>query len=814
MRKPSALVRRGLLGVFILLLIGGNIWVVRRQFPPAERRKNEAYDAGLRALTTQQDFAAAELHFRVYLEVDDRKPHVHYLLGLALQQQGKLQAAGEAFRAGISLNDNLDDARLALAEIAKTELDYLEALKQLNAAIAQDPTPASVYQYRGDLMVEIGDRAAALADYEETVRRDTVAYRAYLAMGDLLMSRGLITHSALDTNAAASHFRAAKEICLQRKTESNKREMLIAMAKAISGEVRTSQDRSLEEAIKLLEEVRDLDPDDPEPVLLLGDFFRRMGDNKEAERTLTSALRRWRTSAVFLALHDLYKDLEEFGKARTTLDDAIKEDSADAGLRIRLIAYLVERGEFDDAEQEAQRAGALMGEDFRIHEALGDLATERSRRMAGTTDSNSDTVEELHAESLLRYERALALRPQSLRLKKKLAGRLIESFLRRGEDAVPTEEEKQARTYLEDVLQVNRLDTEALAWKARFRLLDGEYEGVVNDLEPALQAPAPSLDALRILGVTAHRIGRDQLAVEAFRLVVVRLTNRNRKSERDDRLASATDWRNLAGAELATGNLGATKREARDGRLAWPNDRELTRLQAIAAFRLGELKQARDVLKEARRVFPGDVALRLLYAKALEESGDQKGAEREFRSALDEFPDKNTRARYFAYLARTGRASEAEDGFLALVASEPDDPEALLALGDFYVRQGPQKHALALVQYEKAFGLTESPGSPLLRMVELHLIQAPRDPAALLAAQDAAARFANVLPEDPLNFYIRGKLALAQGQSEDALAELDRYLELREKDATAHFYRSRALRAARRLPEAQVALKRARTLAP
>lgn len=813
--RVPAWVRRSLFGAFVLALSVGNVWVVRRQFPPKERRRNEAYDKGLTALSVEHDYRAAELHFRTYLELDPTKSHVRYLLGLALQQQGRNDEAGAAYAAALEDSPNLDEARLALAELAKLEQDYKEARRQLDLAAAEEPTPANVFQYRGDLNVEIGDRAAAMSDYEEAIRRDSLAYRSHLALGDLLMSRAVLTGSPQDRAVAAAHFHDAENICRERLIPVvNEKEMRILMAKAISGEVRVKQQRSLSDAVKELERVRELDPDDHEPVLLLAQFLRRMGDYQEAERTITSALKQWPTPDVYLALHELKLEQKEPGAARKALEDAIAGNSEDAGLRIRLMGFLVGQGLFDDAAKEAGRAATLLGDDFRVHEAKGDLASEHARSLERSGSTDTAALDTLRAEALGEYRHALDQRPRSLRLKKKVAGELIASFLRRGDDAVPTEEEKAARKYLEDVLEVNRMDTEALAWKARFRLLDKEYEGVVTDLEPALDAADPSLDALRLLGAAAVHTGRDELAARAFDRVVARLTNRADDERRDDTLASAADWRNLVNAELGEGNNGKALDAARFGRRAWPADRELPRLLAVAAFRLGDAKQARDVLRAARHDFPGDVAVRGLYARALEETGDLPGAETELRSLLDEFPDKDSRSRYFAFLARTGRGDEAEQGFLALVASEPGDAQTLIALGDFYARQGPEKHGPALAQYEKALELTDVPAGPLARIVELHLTTAHRDAAALLAAESALERLRAVAQDDPLLLYLDGKLELARGRNDAAIAALTSYVERRDRDAAGHYYLARALRAAGRLEDAKARVLEAVALDP
>lgn len=72
-------------------------------------------------------------------------------------------------------------------------------------AIAIEPREVLFYSLRGDVRIKQGDYAAALANYDDTVRRDSGYYRHYLV-------RGLLRERLGDRAGAWSDFERSVQV--------------------------------------------------------------------------------------------------------------------------------------------------------------------------------------------------------------------------------------------------------------------------------------------------------------------------------------------------------------------------------------------------------------------------------------------------------------------------------------------------------------------------------------------------------------------------------------------------------------------------
>jgi tetratricopeptide (TPR) repeat protein len=813
-RGVPAWARRTILAVVVAALLAGNAYVLKKQFPPAERQKNAAYDAGLRALDIDRDFATAEIQFRKYLEIDPHPARVRHLLGVALQYQGKDQEARAEYAKVLEQEPEFDEARVALAEMAMNEQAYEDAFRQLDLAKERDPTPTAVFVLRGRILAATGDQEGAVAAYRETLRRDPESYECAIELGDLLMARSVLGGSFADRQAAAGVYHDAEEVLRRRLANTQDKRLRLLLAKAISGQARVLQQRELSEAVAELRKAAELDPDDPEPALVLGGFFRAAGNLEEAERVLEDARRKWKKPRVYVAVFELYRDQRRTDDAIKVLRDAVGEWMDDASLRVRLVGYLAALGRLDEAEREADAAQQLFATDESVLAARGDLARERAVR--AERDGDPEAAAAHRAKALAAYRRALEIRPRSLRLKKLVAGELIEGMVRRPPGSAMSDDEKFARAAIEDVLRVNARDAEALGWNARLLLVDGKSADVVKSLRPVLDSAAPPLDTLRILGAAAARIADHKLAAAAFTRVVElqRDTEREKSKDATGFGPPASDWWNAVHATLAAGQEEAAIELALVAVRLQPQSADLRRELGGAYLARGAAADAVKTLRQARTDFPADAGIRVLLARAWESSGRIDAAEEELKLAVVDLPGDLTRTAYFEFLARTGRAQAAEDGFLALVASDPDSPGGYLRLGDFYLSLDPPKTEAALAQYRRAFDLSKGAAGPALRIAELQLGLAAKSPEGFAEAEKSVESFAKTWPDDPWCGYLRGKLALAGGRPADAVPLLANFTELMPSQSAGHYYLAAALRAGGKTDEAVAALEKAAQLAP
>ena len=815
-RRVPSWARRTILGVVVAGLVGVNAWVLRKQYPPVERRKNAAYDAGLKALDLDKAegrFARAEVEFRRYLEIEPRQSRVRYLLAVALQFQGKKDEAKAEYARMLEEAPNSDDARVALAELAQADQAYEEAFAQLDLAAKEEPTPTAAYVLRARLRASTGDQERAVAAYREVLRRDAESYESAIELGDLLMARSVLGGSTSDRQAAAAVYRDAEEILRRRLANTDDKRLRLLLAKAIAGQARVLQARELGEAVAELRRAAELDPEDPEPTLLLGAFFRSSGNLEEARRILEDARTKWKRPSVLVALHELYAEQRRTDDAVKVLQDAVAAWREDASLRVRLVGYLTTLARLDDAEREADAAQQLFPKQEQVHAARGDLHRERAVRAESAGDAK--TAEAERAKALAAYRRALDLQPHSLRLKKLIAAELIEGMVRKGPGAAMTPDEQFARSAIEEVLRVNAHDAEALGWQSRLLLADGRFKEIVKSLRPVLDTPAPPLDTLRILGMAASKLGEHRLAADAF----VRVVAMQRDPDREKSGAAGAgpppeDWGNAIHAALDAGRVEVAVELGATAVRRHPEAVNLRRELGAAHLTKGDTAAALKVLREARAEFPQDPAVRFLLARTWEQGGRIDAAEDELKTAVVELPGESSRREYFEFLGRTGRAELAEQGFLAMVVSDPTSPAGHLKLGDFYLALRPSRPQAALEQYQKALELTHGAPQVLLRIAELELGLAARDAGAFAEAEKVVGAYVKAVPDDPWCDYLHGKLALAGGRPAEAVDLLTRFTEKVPQVSAGFFYLSNALKGAGRVEEALAAMEGAAKLAP
>jgi tetratricopeptide (TPR) repeat protein len=817
---PPAWARRTLLGVVVASLVGANAYVIRKQFPPVERRKNEAYDAGLRALDLDSDpdrFVRAEMEFRRYLELDPRHRRVRYLLGVALQAQAgeaKLDEARAEYGRVLVEDPDFDEARVALAEMAQAAQSFEEAFRQLDLARERDPTPTAVFMLRARLLAATGDQDGAVVAFKETLRRDPDSYESSMALGDLLMARSMLGGSSADRQDAAGNYKNAEEVLRRRLANTENRRLRVLLARSIYGQARVLQKRQLGEAVTELRRAAEADPDDIEPTLILAEFFRTAGNYDEALRILEDARRKWTqpadASRVLVKLHELYGDQGRPDESLAALREAVSRSIDDPALRVRLVGHLASLGRFDEAEKEADAAQQLFPQDENVHAARGDLARARSRR-----GGSAEEVAKRRAEALDAYRRALALRPHSIRLKKLVAGELIEGMTAKPAGAPPSEDERLALRCIEDVLRVNARDAEALGWRARLLLVEGKYDDVVASLRLLIDASAPPIEALRVLGTAAALVAEHRLAADAFARVVSMQRDPAREAgpEAVGTGPSALDWFNAARAARDAGRLDVAVELGLVGARLRADSVDVRRELGAAQLAKGDAASAVRTLSAAKTEFDKDAGVRVLLARAYEASGRIDVAEEELKNAVVDLPTEATRMAYFEFLARTGRAAAAEQGFLSMTASDPDSPGGWLILGDYYLSLKPPRTQAALEQYKKALELTRGGAAPLLRIAELHLGLAKRDPAAFTDAQAAVDAFVAAAPLDPWADYLRGKLALAGGRPADAAPLLSKFTAKVPTSAEGAYYLGRALRDLGRYDEAIASMERAARIA-
>jgi len=127
-----------------------------------ERRAYAALDAG--------EAARALKLADTLLRKDPRAPRAHHVRGLALAELEQPDAARVALRQACKLAPTPWEAQLDLAELLFLDLEDPDgALRLLDEVLARRPAPSlsgPAGQLRGEILLALGDPAAALAAYE------------------------------------------------------------------------------------------------------------------------------------------------------------------------------------------------------------------------------------------------------------------------------------------------------------------------------------------------------------------------------------------------------------------------------------------------------------------------------------------------------------------------------------------------------------------------------------------------------------------------------------------------------------------------
>jgi protein O-GlcNAc transferase len=176
--------------------------------------------------------------------------------------------------------------------------------------------------------------------------------------------------------------------------------------------------------------------------------------------------------------------------------------------------------------------------------------------------------------------------------------------------------------------------------------------------------------------------------------------------------------------------------------------------------------------------------------------GSQRGA-RDLPQAL----------RQAVALHQRGNPAEAEKRYRAILAMQPDQPDALHLLGVVRHQQGDHAEAQRLL----AAAVEANPNSAVVRINHGLVLQAQGDwQGALMSFERALA----LAPNDFDALFNRAYALAALGRNEDALAGYGQALAVKPDSGDLHYNRGNALNALGRCDEALASYERALALAP
>ncbi len=164
------------------------------RLPEAERKDWQAVWADLTALLIRLHRAEIRLY------PDD--PAVHFLLGNALREQGKLNEAIDAYRAMVRLQPSGVEAHTSLGIALADQGNLEDAIAEFRAAIRLDPHDPKARHNLGKALANRGRWDEAIAEFRAAIRLDPreAEYRNDLA--GALREQGMLAEAVDECHAA------------------------------------------------------------------------------------------------------------------------------------------------------------------------------------------------------------------------------------------------------------------------------------------------------------------------------------------------------------------------------------------------------------------------------------------------------------------------------------------------------------------------------------------------------------------------------------------------------------------------------------
>lgn len=231
-----------------------------------------------------------------------------------------------------------------LGDVHLQNRNYTEAQSKYEEALAIDPADAKAQLGLAHVARQRGELAAALKGYEATIALDANEAEAYVQAARIHLSQGAPEKATATAEALE-------------KIEPLGGLLLRASIFRAQGQT--------EEAIALLEEVREADPTNTSVRIDLGQAYLQRGDAQAAEAELRTALEQDADSLrARLALINILRSEGRLGDMETELQESIAQaESNDApararALKLELVQVILGQGRSDEALELAKAMAA------------------------------------------------------------------------------------------------------------------------------------------------------------------------------------------------------------------------------------------------------------------------------------------------------------------------------------------------------------------------------------------------------------------------------------------------------------------------
>ena len=739
----------------------GQLYLDTGDIPSAEKELRKAIELGAPKDKAVPALANALMLQQQYQKVLDESAAVVAdadMLALradATAGLGKADQAAEMYKQALAAKPGHAGALIGLARQALTRKDVAEANRLADEVVKSNPSDATAWMFKGDLLRAQAKGAEALAAYDQVLKLKPNHRSAHLERAFVGIAEGKFDAAKADLDAA-------------RKITPNA--LMVSYAQALLDFTQGKHAAAKETLQKILR----VAPEHMPSVLMAGAVEHALGSMPQAEQHLRKYLaampeHRYARKLMVSTLLKMGQTTEALAQLTPMLDSG-KDD-------VQLLALAGEANmqarEYGKATAYFEQASALAPDaaGLRTSLALGKLATGDDARAVSELEQSTklDTKSPKAAVLLVMTE---------LRLKRYDKALAAAKALEATQPADPMVHNLKGGVYLgmNDMVNARASFDKALSLKPDY------FPAAANLAQLAMREKKPDLAKQQLVSF----LEKDKKNAEAYYALTKLALAQGRNEE-------ATQWLEKAGSEnpeaigpartlgahyLSIGQKDKALTLARKFQVANPKNLDLLDLLGQAQLANGDLPGALGTYGKLAAAAPKSAMAHFRLATVHARMNNLNATAEDLKKALALQPDfVDAQVAQAELAARAGKLDDAMAIARQIQKQRPKEALGYQLEGNLSIAQG--KPAQAVASFEKAFALAPASGN----LIKLH--------AALRQAgkgKEADARLAKAAAEHPddvaLGLYV-AENELANKRYKTAIAGLEAVLKLAPANAAA-----------------------------
>jgi len=690
----------------------------------------------MRQLVTYDDFGNVGTLVRLYITV-------FVLAGILLAACGKPE-----------------ESKARYLERGRTYLEqgnYEKARVELKNVLQIDPKTAEAYNLLGQVEEQQREWRPALGYYFKAVELDPNLLDVHVRLGRFYLLHAIgqkAQNNSKESAQAAEEVTERINTVLKRDPEYVDALVLKASLSAYQG--------NMSDAVSQLEEVLGEWPDNERAILALARMYHQQKQSTEAYRVLEQGMSSVHDKIVLrLELASYYAMDKQVDKSIAIMEEVVRADPDLFAHRATLARYYLQVGDKDKAESVFRDAIRVAPEDTSRYLALAEFL-KHWRGMPAAIDYIETGVSGLPdkpelefrlgafyrevdepARAILLYEEMVArwgANPEGIRARKELAAMYVASG-----------DNRRAGLLIEEILQENAGDNDALIIKGKLAVKEQDYDTAIASFRAALKYQPDSMELIHLLAESYVLKGDVRLAADTFK--------RATEIDLDDMDARLK----LARFQLAAGQIDLALKQVEIVLAKQPDDLTALIIKSEAMMQQHNMAGVIKVVETMKAAAPDDAEGWFRMGRIYKLQKNDELARQEFITALEKAPDSESLLAELVDLEiAMGEFNVVEQRLDNILLEQPDHPSADKFMGVVYMADKDFENA------EKAF--------------QLHLGKSPQDvPVYLQAARacynlgrldDAAAYYRQGLLHNAANVELKSGLAGVyerQGEFESAM---------------------------------------------